>query len=82
MKSYLTISSFKPLINIIFMNFFNLFISVKLSNDVIGSEYAAIIKNIYAIMVGISSGLGYGDNFLAVLITACTNEMKRLLLNI
>ena len=36
----------------------------------------AILKNIYAIIVGVSFGLGYGDNFLAVLITASTNEMK------
>ena len=80
MKSYLTISSFKPLINYnIYELFQSPFISIKLSNDVIGTEYAAIIKNIYAIMVGISSGIGYGDNFIAVLITSCANEMKRLL---
>ena len=80
MKSYLTISSFKPLSNHNVSTLFqSSFLSVKLSNDVVGAEYAAIIKNIYAIMVGISSGLGYGDNFIAVLITSCTNEMKRLL---
>jgi len=80
MKSYLTISTIHSLTNATLSKVFQSpFISVKLSNDVIGAEYAAIIKNIYAIMVGICSGLGYGDNFIAVLITACTNEMKRLL---
>ena len=80
MKSYLTISSSNLFSKHNFSKVFkSSFISVKLSSDVIGSEYAAIIKNIYAIMVGISYGLGYGDNFIAVLITACTNEMKRLL---
>ena len=80
MKSYLTISTIHSFTNANLSKVFQSpFISVKLSNDVIGAEYAAIIKNIYAIMVGICSGLGYGDNFIAVLITACTNEMQRLL---
>ena len=78
--SYLTISTETPVINKAYNKIFKTpFINVKTSSDVLGSEYASILKNIYAIMVGISSGLGYGDNFLAVLITACTNEMKRLL---
>ena len=78
--SYLTISTETPAINKAYNKIFKTpFINVKTSSDVLGSEYASILKNIYAIMVGISSGLGYGDNFLAVLITACTNEMKRLL---
>ena len=80
MKSYLTISTIHSATNKNFSKVFQSpFINVKLSNDVVGAEYAAILKNIYAIMVGICSGLGYGDNFIAVLITACTNEMKRLL---
>ena len=80
MKSYLTISSSHSLSKYNLSKVFHSsFLNIKLSNDVIGAEYAAIIKNIYAIMVGISSGLGYGDNFIAVLITSCTNEMKRLL---
>ena len=78
--SYLTISTETTEINKAYNKIFKTpFINVKTSSDVLGSEYASILKNIYAIMVGISSGLGYGDNFLAVLITACTNEMKRLL---
>ncbi|MFL2585617.1 MAG: NAD(P)H-dependent glycerol-3-phosphate dehydrogenase [Parvicellaceae bacterium] len=55
------------------------YIKIKLSNDVVGTELSAILKNVYALITGICFGLGYGDNFLAVLITACTNEMKRVL---
>ena len=43
-------------------------------------EYAAIMKNIYAISVGIATGLGYGDNFRAVLISSCAKEMTRFLM--
>ena len=83
MKSYLTISTIHNVTNTNISKVFQSpFITIKLSNDVVGAEYAAIIKNIYAIMVGICSGLGYGDNFIAVLITACTNEMKRLLFHL
>jgi glycerol-3-phosphate dehydrogenase (NAD(P)+) len=41
-------------------------------------ESAAIMKNIYAIAVGIANGLGYGDNFIAVLIANCAAEMSRM----
>ena len=49
------------------------------STDLYGIEYAAILKNIYALSVGIAVGLGYGDNFLAVLIANCAGEMERFL---
>ncbi len=52
------------------------FIKTKLSNDVIGTEYAAMLKNIYAIAAGIAHGLGYGDNFQAVLMSNSIREMK------
>jgi glycerol-3-phosphate dehydrogenase (NAD(P)+) len=45
------------------------------SNDVIGIEYAGILKNIYTIGVGIALGLGYQDNFIAVFVGACLREM-------
>jgi len=78
--SFLTISSNIPPRENDFIKVFKTpFINVKISNDIVGCEYASILKNIYAIMVGIASGLGYGDNFLAVLITASANELKRLL---
>lgn len=49
------------------------------SADLYGVEYAAILKNIYALSVGIAVGLGYGDNFLAVLIANAAGEMTRFL---
>lgn len=51
----------------------------SVSNDVVGIELAAVLKNIYAIMSGVCSGLQYGDNFQAVLMTNCAKEMKNLL---
>ena len=55
----------------------NDFFRCSVSNDVLGVEAAAIMKNIYALAVGMAVGLRYGDNFLAVLIAGCSAEMKR-----
>jgi len=52
------------------------FIKTETSTDIYGIEYAVILKNIYALMSGICHSLGYGDNFLAVLITSAYREMK------
>lgn len=57
----------------------NTSVRLSYSSDIYGVEYASILKNIYAIAVGIAVGLGYGDNFLAVLISNCANEMTRFL---
>ena len=53
------------------------YIKTKISDDIIGTEYAAMLKNIYAIAAGMAHGLGYGDNFQAVLMSNSIREMKR-----
>ena len=53
------------------------YITCKTSDDIIGTEYAAVLKNIYAIAAGIAHGLGYGDNFQSVLMSNAIREMKR-----
>ncbi len=58
------------------------FIRTVVSSDVRGTEYGAVLKNIYAVTAGICHGLGYGDNFQAVLISNSIREMKRFLRNI
>lgn len=55
------------------------YIHLTYSQDLYGTEYAAILKNIYALAAGMAIGLGYGDNFLAVLISNCAAEMTRFL---
>lgn len=53
------------------------YIKTKISDDIIGTEYAAMLKNIYAIAAGIAHGLGYGDNFQSVLMSNAIREMKK-----
>jgi glycerol-3-phosphate dehydrogenase (NAD(P)+) len=53
------------------------YIKTKTSDDVIGTEYAVMLKNIYAVAAGIAHGLGYGDNFQSVLMSNAIREMKR-----
>ncbi|MBP8822042.1 MAG: NAD(P)H-dependent glycerol-3-phosphate dehydrogenase [Flavobacteriales bacterium] len=53
------------------------FLKTTLSDDIHGTEYAAILKNVIAICSGISVGLGYGDNFRAVLVSRAIQEIAR-----
>ncbi len=53
------------------------YINTKISDDIVGTEYAAMLKNIYAIAAGIAHGLGYGDNFQALLMSNAIREMKK-----
>ncbi|MEK6153047.1 NAD(P)H-dependent glycerol-3-phosphate dehydrogenase [Flavobacteriaceae bacterium 3-367] len=53
------------------------YIKTKISDDIIGTEYAAMLKNIYAIAAGIAHGLRYGDNFQSVLMSNAIREMER-----
>ncbi len=53
------------------------FLKTSISNDIFGKEFASVLKNIFALASGICIGLGYGDNFQAVLIANAIQEMKR-----
>ena len=53
------------------------YIKTTVSDDIYGTEYAAVIKNIIALASGVCHGLGYGDNFQAVLISNAIREIKR-----
>lgn len=55
----------------------NAYIRCNVSKDVVGIEYAALLKNIYAIAAGIFHGLGYGDNFQSVLMSNAIRELDR-----
>ena len=55
------------------------YINTRINNDVLGVQYAAVAKNIYALGAGIAHGLEYGDNFLSVFIANAAKEMDSLL---
>lgn len=74
--SYLTFSGInETLTKEIAANFKNDYLNTVINNDVYGVQYAAILKNIYALGAGIAHGLEYGDNFLSVFIANCADEM-------
>ena len=76
--SYLTIAcSDKEKAKYLAKNVSSYYIKAKTSDDIIGTEYAAVLKNIYSIAAGIAHGLGYGDNFQAVLMSNAIREMKK-----
>lgn len=53
------------------------YVKTSISDDIYGTEYSAVLKNVFAIAAGICHGLGYGDNFNAVLISNAIQEIKR-----
>jgi glycerol-3-phosphate dehydrogenase (NAD(P)+) len=56
-------------------HFTNDYISTIVNHDILGVQYAAVLKNIYALGAGIAHGLNYGDNFLSVYIANAADEM-------
>ncbi len=52
------------------------YIKTNVSDDLFGTELSAVLKNVYSIASGICSGLGYGDNFQAVLIANAIQEIE------
>jgi glycerol-3-phosphate dehydrogenase (NAD(P)+) len=78
--SYLTFASKKPeAAEAIAKLYSTSYVRSIISTDVYGTEYGAILKNIYAVGVGICIGLGYGDNFISVFTANSHREMKRFL---
>jgi len=55
------------------------YVTARPSDDLYGVEYSAVIKNIIALACGITHGLGYGDNFQAVLVSCAMDEIERFL---
>lgn len=53
------------------------YVKTSISDDIFGTEYASVLKNVFAIAAGICHGLRYGDNFQAVLISNAIQEMER-----
>ncbi len=51
------------------------YINTIINTDIAGVQYAAVLKNIYALGAGIAHGLDYGDNFLSVYIANSADEM-------
>jgi glycerol-3-phosphate dehydrogenase (NAD(P)+) len=76
--SYLTIASQNPeSANFVASKLACRYIKTSTSDDIYGTEYSSVLKNVLAIAAGICHGLGYGDNFLSVLISNGIQEIKR-----
>jgi len=76
--SYLTIASQDVDLATEFAGMLNTrYIKTIVSDDIYGTEYGAVLKNIYAIASGICHGIGYGDNFQSVLISNAIRELER-----
>jgi glycerol-3-phosphate dehydrogenase (NAD(P)+) len=78
--SYLTFSGIsKVMTQQVASHFETWYLNTVVNQDVWGSQYAAVLKNIYAVGAGIAHGLEYGDNFLSVYIANAANEMVNFL---
>ena len=76
--SYITIASIDVEAATYFASLLNTrYLKTNVSDDIFGTEYAAVLKNIYAVASGICHGVGYGDNFQAVLISNAIREINR-----
>ena len=74
--SYLTFSGVDELLTTKVAAFFKTsYLNTVVNKDIYGVQYAAVLKNIYAVGAGIAHGLDYGDNFLSVLIANSADEM-------
>lgn len=81
--SYLTFSGIDEQMAVEIASYFrNDYLNTIANNDVYGVQYAAILKNIYALGAGIAHGLEYGDNFFSVLIANSADEMATFLINV
>jgi glycerol-3-phosphate dehydrogenase (NAD(P)+) len=81
--SYLTFSGKNETLTGEIASYFSTdYISTVINDDIYGVQFAAVLKNIYALGAGIAHGLEYGDNFLSVLIANCADEMAGFLLKV
>jgi len=58
--------------------FENTYFQVRCTQDYLGLQLAGILKNVYAIALGIIKGLNYGDNMQAALTTAASKETMQI----
>ncbi len=76
--SYLTIASSEKKHALTLSEYLSCrYLKTMISDDLIGAEYSCILKNVYALAAGICSGVGYGDNFISVLIANSIQELER-----
>jgi glycerol-3-phosphate dehydrogenase (NAD(P)+) len=76
--SYLTVASQNNTVNETLQQLMQCrYVRITQSDDIYGTEYSAVMKNIMAIASGICHALYYGDNFQAVLISNASREIKR-----
>ncbi|MDE7074758.1 MAG: NAD(P)H-dependent glycerol-3-phosphate dehydrogenase [Odoribacter sp.] len=76
--SYLTFSSNDPRTARLVSQIFDChYVKTSISDDIYGTEYSAVMKNIVAVAAGICHGLRYGDNFQAVLVSNAIQEIER-----